>query len=138
MRSCIGDGGFRPSEVGLQGLASNHPERHWLKTVVVSVREKACCIRQVWIEKANTREPSFKCRNYLVDIRTGEVMLPWDKLIGNLFTGWAVSGIEMARTRSGLLCRTAGTWCCDVKGAGREKKNRGPEYRSAGQGRIDP
>ena len=92
------------------------------KTVVVSVREKAWRTRQVWIEKANTREPSFKCRNYLADIRTGEVMLPRDKLIGNLLTGWAVSGIEMARTRSGLLCRTAGTWCCDVKGAGREKK----------------
>ena len=122
MRSCIGDGGFRPSEVCLQGPISNHPERHWLKTVVVSVREKAWRTRQVWIEKANTREPSFKCRNYLADIRTGEVMLPRDKLIGNLLTGWAVSGIEMARTRSGLLCGTAGTWCCDAKGADREKK----------------
>ena len=27
----------RPSGAGLQGLASNCPERHWLKTVVVSV-----------------------------------------------------------------------------------------------------
>jgi hypothetical protein len=34
------DGGLWPSEVCLQGLASNHPERHWLKTVVVSVRGK--------------------------------------------------------------------------------------------------
>ena len=31
------------------------------------------------------------------DIKTGEVLLPRDKPIGNLLTGWAVSGIEMAR-----------------------------------------
>jgi ribosomal protein L2 len=58
----------------------------------------------------------------LDDIRTGEVMLLRDKPIGDLLTGWVVSGIEMARARSGLLCGTAGTWCCDVKGAGQEKK----------------
>ena len=45
----------------------------------------------------------------LDDIKTGEVMLLRDKPIGNLLTGWAVSGIEMARARSGLLCGTAGT-----------------------------
>ena len=58
----------------------------------------------------------------LDDIKTGEVMLPRDQPIGNLLTGWVVSGIEMARARSGLLCGTAGTWCCDAKGAGQEKK----------------
>jgi hypothetical protein len=47
--------------------------------------------------------------NALDDIKTGEVMLPRDKPIGNLLTGWAVSGIEMARSRFGLLCGTAGT-----------------------------
>ena len=41
MRSCMRDGGLWPSEVCLQGPASNRPERHWLKTVVVSVREKS-------------------------------------------------------------------------------------------------
>ena len=45
----------------------------------------------------------------LDDIRTGEVMLPRDEPIGNLLTGWVVSGIEMARARFGLLCGTAGT-----------------------------
>lgn len=45
----------------------------------------------------------------LDDIKTGEVMLPRDKPIGNLLTGWAVSGIEMARARFWLLCGTAGT-----------------------------
>ncbi len=47
-------------------------------------------------------------------------MLPRDKSIGNLFTGWMVSGIEMARVRSWLLCGTAGTCHCDVKGGGQE------------------
>jgi hypothetical protein len=45
----------------------------------------------------------------LDDIKTGEVMLPRDEPIRNLFTGWAVSGIEMARARFRLLCGTAGT-----------------------------
>lgn len=33
-----------------------------------------------------------------------------------------VSGIEMARVRNRLICGTAGTRCCDVKGDGQEKK----------------
>jgi hypothetical protein len=58
-------------------------------------------------------------------IKTGEVMLPRDELIGNLPTGWAMPGIEMARARSGLLCGTAGTCDCDVKGDGQEKPSQG-------------
>jgi len=45
----------------------------------------------------------------LDDIKTGVFLLLRDKPIGNLLTGWAVSGIEMARARFGLLCGTAGT-----------------------------
>ena len=45
----------------------------------------------------------------LDDIKTGVFMLLRDEPIGNLFTGWVVSGIEMARARFGLLCGTAGT-----------------------------
>ena len=116
MKSCIKDGGYWPSEVCLQGLASNYLQRHLSIALVVSVKEKACQTRQVWIGKANTSEPLFKCRKCLDDIKTRAVMLPWDKSIGNLFTGWAVSGIEMARVRFWLLCGTAGTCCCDVKG----------------------
>jgi hypothetical protein len=56
------DGG-RSSEIGLQGRVSNHIERHRLNAVVVSVKEKAQPMRQVRVEKANTSEPSFKCRN---------------------------------------------------------------------------
>ena len=45
----------------------------------------------------------------LDDIKTGVFLLLRDKSIGNLLTGWAVSGIEMARARFGLLCGTART-----------------------------
>jgi hypothetical protein len=61
--------------------------------------------------------------NILDDIKTGVFLLLRDKPIGNLLTGWAVSGIEMARARFGLLCGTAGTCDCDVKG---DSQERGP------------
>lgn len=47
--------------------------------------------------------------NVLDDIKTGVFLLLRDKPIGNLLTGWAVSGIEMARARFRLLCGTART-----------------------------
>ena len=40
-----------PSGVALRGEASNHPVLRWLKTVVVSGREKACLTRQVGTRK---------------------------------------------------------------------------------------
>lgn len=58
----------------------------------------------------------------LDDIKTGKVMLLRDKLIGNLFTEWAVSGIEMARSRFGISCGTAGT-CAAMS---REKAKKRP------------
>src|ERR1017187_1388130 len=40
----------RPSGVGLRGQALNHPQVHWLKTVVLSVvGEVAARSRQVWV-----------------------------------------------------------------------------------------
>jgi hypothetical protein len=68
-----------PSSVGLRGLALNHPELHWLKTVVVSVREKAHKMRQVGIRKTYQKRPTGVTREGVVveaskiqdDIRTG-------------------------------------------------------------------
>ena len=51
MRCCARDGGDWPSSVGLRGQALNHPELRWLKTAVVSVREKAHEMRQVGTRK---------------------------------------------------------------------------------------
>ena len=45
----MGDGW--PSGAGLRGQASNHPVLRWLKTVVVSDREKAHEMRQVGTRK---------------------------------------------------------------------------------------
>jgi hypothetical protein len=42
-----------PFGVALQGEASNRLELRWLKTVVVSVEEKAHVMRQVGIGKAS-------------------------------------------------------------------------------------
>jgi hypothetical protein len=45
----------RTSGVALRGEASNHLELHWLKTVVVSVKEKAAGSCQVW-DREDERE----------------------------------------------------------------------------------
>lgn len=57
------------------------------------------------------------------DIKTGGHNYPRDKLIGNLFTGWAVSGIEMARARFRRFNGTVGTQHRDVKGGRQVKKS---------------
>jgi hypothetical protein len=57
------------------------------------------------------------------DIKTGGHNYPRDKSIGNLFTGWAVSGIEMARARFRHFNGTVGTQYRDVKGGRQVKKS---------------
>jgi hypothetical protein len=49
-----------PSSVGLRGQALNHPQVHWLKTVVLSVVGKdAIRSHQVWVGKmSDGRESS--------------------------------------------------------------------------------
>ena len=46
-----------PSGVALRGEASNHPVLLWLKTVVVSDREKARLTRQVGTGKTFQKRP---------------------------------------------------------------------------------
>ena len=57
------------------------------------------------------------------DIKTGGHNYPRDKSIGNLFTGWAVSGIEMAGARFRHFNGTVGTQYRDVKGGRQVKKS---------------
>jgi hypothetical protein len=47
-----------PFDVALRGETSNHLKLHWLKTVVVSVEQKAHVMRQVGTGKASVSEPS--------------------------------------------------------------------------------
>jgi hypothetical protein len=59
---------------------------------------------------------------HLDGIRTEDGHFLRDKPIGYLFTGWAMSGIKMARAQFRLFCGTAGTCSCNAKGDGQEKK----------------
>ena len=75
MRCCARDGGDWPSSVGLRGQALNHPELRWLKTVVVSVREKAHKMRQVgarrieslWFAPSIVQPIGMPCRSVAID-----------------------------------------------------------------------
>ena len=60
---------------------------------------------------------------YLDDIKTGDGKVSRDEPIGYLITGWAMSGIKMARAQFRLFCGTVGTCSCNAKGDGQEKKN---------------
>ena len=81
MRCCAGDEGW-PLGVALQGEASNHLKLRWLKTVVVSVEEKAHVMRQVGTGKASGSEPLLKRRNKIDDIETGAAEFPGLGLAG--------------------------------------------------------
>jgi len=74
------------------------------------------------------------------DIKTGGHNYPRDKLIGNLFTGWAVSGIEMARARFRRFNGTVGTQHRDIKGGRQVKKSEmqstGSRHHSVGDAEI--
>ncbi|NNH75657.1 hypothetical protein HLB23_38395 [Nocardia uniformis] len=52
-----------PFGVALRGETSNRLELRWLKTVVVSVEEKAHVMRQVGTGKASVSEPLMTRRN---------------------------------------------------------------------------
>ena len=62
--------------------------------------------------------------NILDDIKTGVFLLLRDKPIGNLLTGWVVSGIEMARARFWLLCGTARTCIAMRRKTAKRRKSR--------------
>ena len=97
-RGCTGDEG-RPLEAGLQEQASNHLKLHWLRAIVVSVKEKArqrLC--QVSIKEARKGDPLLTCRKRSNDVKTGWESLTQDKSKSNLFTAWMASGMKVART----------------------------------------
>ena len=75
MRCCADDEGLWPFGVALRGEASNHLKLRWLKTVVVSVEEKAHVMRQVGIGKASVSEPLMTCRKSGNDIETGAIQV---------------------------------------------------------------
>jgi hypothetical protein len=121
-----------PFGVALQGEASNHLELRWLKTVVVSVEEKAHVMRQVGIGKASVSEPLLTCREVEVTSKPGRSAVVRDEPGGCLLIGQVVSGMKAARVRSAAsawnLGKQAPKQLGDADGvAGREGARRAAE-----------
>jgi len=98
-----------PSEACLQGPASNHPERHWLKTVVVSVGGKGRSKR--FVRYGSRRRAQANHRSgveiALDDIKTRGRIYPWDESIGN-----PVYWVGGVRRRGGVSSIQAHPWNC--------------------------
>ena len=62
-----------PFGVALREETSNRLELRWLKTVVVSVEEKAHVMRQVGTGKASVSEPLMTCRNKQLTSKPGRL-----------------------------------------------------------------
>jgi hypothetical protein len=97
-----------PFGVALRGEASNHLKLRWLKTVVVSVEEKAHVMRQVGIGKASVSEPLMTCREVEVASKPGRSVVVWDEPGGCPSIGQVVSGMEVARVRSAAFAWNVG------------------------------
>ena len=83
-------------EAALQEEASNHSKLRWLRAKVVSVREKVSYKTSGESQGDEVIEPLLKCRKRIDEIKTEGMSLTQEKFGGNLFTGQAVSGIEVA------------------------------------------
>jgi hypothetical protein len=120
-----------PFGAALRGEASNHLELRWLKTVVVSVEEKAHVMRQVGIGKASVSEPLMTCREVEETSKPGRSAVVRDEPGGCPSIGQVVSGMKAARARSAasawnlgrqastLPGRTTGWWSAGREGARR-------------------
>src|SRR3954452_24065408 len=139
LRSCMEDEG-RPFEVGFREQASNHPKRHRLKAVVVSVGGKDT--GQVWITETSVSEPLMTCRNIFWRRRNQERV----PLLGQ---GWGVPDDTGVRHGGGVTVilasmRNARTCRSDVTGAGQagspcmstEAEHRGGVARSREEGSV--
>ena len=89
-----------PSEAALRGEVSNHPQLHWLKTVVVNVVGKvAARSRQVRAGKMSDgpKGPSaVDASKGVDDVETRAVQMSWDQPGGYPFTAQAASGVQAA------------------------------------------
>ena len=83
-----------PSGAALRGEASNRPQLHWLKTVVVNVAGKgATRSRQVWVGKMSDGRKSSAVdvsKAGQMTIETGVAPSSWDESGGYPFTAQAV------------------------------------------------
>ena len=105
-----------PFGVALRGEASNHLELRWLKTVVVSVEEKAHVMRQVGIGKASESEPLLTCREVEMTSKPGRSVVVRDEPGGCPFIGQVVSGMKAARVRSAASAWNLGRQASTLSG----------------------
>ena len=141
MRCCAGDEGCRPFGVALRGVMSNRLKLRWLKTVVVSVGEKAQENASGGDREGERERTADDVSKQAADIRTGSVKWVRDEPGGSPFTGQAVSGMEAARVRSAASAWNVGRQMPTLPpltpegaGGGREGARRtaetgGAEYR---------
>src|SRR5690348_1953769 len=95
-----------PFGVALRREASNHLELRWLKSVVVSVEEKAHVMRQVGIGKASESEPLLTCREVEATSKPGRSAVVRDEPGGCPLIGQVASGMKAARAQIGRAsCR---------------------------------
>ena len=89
-----------PSGVALRGEASNRPQVHWLKTVVLNVVGKgAARSRQVWVGKMSDGRKSSAVdvsKAVKMTSKPGSLHSSWDEPGGYPFTAQAASGIQAA------------------------------------------
>jgi hypothetical protein len=89
---CSAEDGGRSSGVARQGEAPNHRKLRRLRAGVVSVAAKGeARPRQVWIRKTNSVDAS----RALTDIETEDARVPREQPGRCLFSGQAVSGVEL-------------------------------------------
>lgn len=115
-----------PSGVCLQGLASNHPRRHWLKPVVVSAVGKGVPTRHIRYGSRRRVQTNHRSgvESVLDDTKIGGQNSLRDQLIRR--PAYWVSGI---RRKDGVSSIRARLWNCgnsgfDVKGDGQVKKSK--------------
>ena len=111
IRCCAGDGGARvlawwPSAAAVQAEAANHRELPRSRAVVVSVAEKSRLSAAGVDHEGERKRTTEDVSKDLGDIETGDALEPRDEPGGCLPIGQAVSGMEVARAWSGLLCGT--------------------------------
>ncbi len=109
-----------PSEACLQGPASNHPERHWLKTVVVSIGGNGRLIRSVRYGLGRRVQANHRSgvEIALEDIKTRGRKYPWDKSIGD-----PVYWVGGVRRRGGVSSIRAHPWNCGNSGRDAKRKD---------------
>ena len=96
-----------PSAAAVQAEAANHRELLRSRAVVVSVAGKVAPLSAAGVDHEGERKRTTDdVSKDIGDIETGDALEPRDEPGGCLPIGQAVSGMEVARAWSGLLCGT--------------------------------